>query len=187
MANSEVLTNKIKEARQGKQKAFSFLLDLFWTDVYAFQLKRTADESDAEDITVQTFARAFDKIDSYNEAFSFKTWLTTISKNIHIDMLRNRQNSPLDATNENEIMAIADESPTAEDQLITEQNLNRLLSCIKQLKEPYRTAIQLRYLQEKSYKEIAEETQSSLSNVKVTLMRAKKLLAEIIRNNAKPA
>ena len=74
----------ISKAKQNNQVAFNFLLDTFWNDVYAFQLKRTENENDAEDITVQTFSRAFDKIDTFNTKYQFKTWLITISKNIHI-------------------------------------------------------------------------------------------------------
>ena len=64
-----------------------------------------------------------------------------------------------------------------------EQQFDYLLKSIKQLKEPYRTTIQLRYLHEKSYKEIAEEMQSPMSSVKITLLRAKKMLAEILKKN----
>ena len=181
---SDLLAERIAEAKNGKQRAFSWLLDEFWIDVYNFQLKRVGSEAEAEDITVQTFARAFDKISSFDEKYSFRTWLITISKNIHIDLLR-RQTEPvlhLD-TEEKESKRIADESPTIEDSLIMEQQFDYLLKCIKQLKDPYRTAIQLRYLQEKSYKEIAEEMDSTMSNVKITLLRAKKILAEILKRN----
>jgi len=181
---SDLLAVRIAEAKNGKQRAFSWLLDEFWIDVYNFQLKRVGSEAEAEDITVQTFARAFDKISSFDEQYSFRTWLITISKNIHIDLLR-RQSEPvlhLD-TEEKESKRIADESPTIEDSLIMEQQFDYLLKCIKQLKDPYRTAIQLRYLQEKSYKEIAEEMSSTMSNVKITLLRAKKILAEILKRN----
>ncbi|ATA93411.1 RNA polymerase sigma factor [Capnocytophaga canimorsus] len=185
MNNQEILSKKIKEAKEGNQKAFSYLLDEFWTDVYNFQQKRIGDENDVEDVVIQTFAKAFDKINTYNEEFSFKTWLIAISKNVHVDMIRDRKRSLLHTfrPEENEVITIADETPTVEDRLIIEQNLHRLLICIKQLKEPYRTVIQLRYLQEKSYKEIAEITANTLSNVKVVLLRAKKMLAEIIRNS----
>ena len=113
------------------------MLDEFWIDVYNFQLKRVGSEAEAEDITVQTFARAFDKISSFDEQYSFRTWLITISKNIHIDLLR-RQSEPilhLD-TEEKESKRIADESPTIEDSLIMEQQFDYLLKCIKQLKDP---------------------------------------------------
>ncbi|MDO4228250.1 MAG: sigma-70 family RNA polymerase sigma factor [Capnocytophaga sp.] len=181
----DLVQKKIQEAKKGNQKAFSYLLDVFWGDVYNFQLKRVDDENDAEDITIQTFSKAFDRIATYDENFSFKTWLIAISKNIHIDMIRNQQKNPLytSSSEDNEVKTIVDESPTAEDNLITEQNLNRLLTCIKQLKEPYRTIIQLRYLNEKSYKEIAKLMDTSLSNVKVTLLRARKILADILKNN----
>lgn len=183
MSSQNILSEKIKEAKQGNQKAFSYLLNIFWSDVYNFQLKHTNDENDAEDITIQTFSKAFDKIKTYDESFSFKTWLIAISKNVHIDMLRNQRRKPIhaSASEEKEVKTIIDESPTAEDGLIMEQNLNRLLACIKQLDEPYRTVIQLRYLQEKSYKDISGNTNMSLSNVKIILLRAKKMLAEILK------
>ncbi|MFK8271789.1 RNA polymerase sigma factor [Capnocytophaga stomatis] len=183
MSNQSVLSEKIKDAKEGNQKAFSYLLDVFWTDVYNFQQKRIGDENDVEDVVIQTFAKAFDKIDTYSEEFSFKTWLIAISKNVHIDMIRSQQRkfTQSSSSEEKEAKTIVDESPTAEDSLIMEQNLNRLLLCIKQLKEPYRTVIQLRYLQEKSYKEIAEITNMSHSNVKVTLLRAKRTLSEILK------
>ena len=65
---------------------------MFWDDVYKFQLKRTGNEIEAEDITIESFAKAFQKINSYNENYIFKTWLITISKNLHIDKLRRNKN-----------------------------------------------------------------------------------------------
>ena len=46
-----------------------------------------------EDITIQTFSKAFDKINSFDKKYQFKTWLTTISKNIHIDLIRRNKKS----------------------------------------------------------------------------------------------
>ena len=81
----------IEKAKANDQAAFNYLLDAFWNDVYGFQLKRTENENDAEDITIQTFSKAFDKIRTYNPEYEFKTWLITISKNIHIDLVRKRK------------------------------------------------------------------------------------------------
>ena len=174
----------ISKAKNGKQNAFKYLLDAFWTDVYLFQLKRNTNENDAEDITIQTFSKAFDKIDTYDEKYNFKTWLITISKNIHIDSLRKKNISIEADTSENqedEVYQIIDESPTPEDKIITEQNLAKLLRDIKQIKPKYQEVIQLRYFQELSYKEISEQINEPINNVKVKLLRAKKLLAEVIR------
>lgn len=179
------LKDTIQKAREGSQIAFSNLLDRFWADVYGFQLKRTENENDAEDITIQTFSRAFDKIDTYDDAFEFKTWLITISKNLHVDLIRKRRRNVLESTetgNSEAIKRVLDDAPTAEDQLITEQNLASLLTDIKKLKPHYQKVINLRFFQELSYAEIAKELGEPINNVKVKLLRAKKLLAEIINN-----
>lgn len=169
----------------GDQIAFTSLLDYYWNEVYGFMLKRTENETDAEDITIETFAKAFDKIATYNPEFQFNTWLIAIAKNVHIDMLRKKKSTLfLDITDEedNQAYNVADTSPSPEDKIITEQNLSRLLQFIKELKPHYQEVIQLRYFQELSYQEISDQLQEPLSNVKVKLLRAKKLLAEIIHN-----
>lgn len=174
----------IENAKKNDQAAFNALLDFFWNDVYGFQLKRTENENDAEDITIQTFSKAFDRIETYNDEFQFKTWLITISKNIHIDLLRKQKSSinnrPSLHSND-DFNNIIDESPSPVDKLITEQNLAKLLRDIKKLKPHYQEVINLRYFQELTYKEISEELHEPINNVKVKLLRAKKLLAEIIR------
>ena len=87
----EHISQTIEKAKQGQQLAFSNLLDTYWNEVYSFQLLRTKNEHEAEDITIETFSKAFDKIASYKEAYVFKTWLITISKNLHIDRLRKQK------------------------------------------------------------------------------------------------
>ncbi len=176
------LKEAILLAKSNNQLAFNFLLDKFWNDVYGFQLQRTRNENDAEDITIQSFSRAFDKIDTYNEDYSFKTWLISISKNLHIDLVRKRKSSISETVNnvEDHIHEIVDESPSPEDNLIKKQNLANLLIQIKKLKPHYQKVIHLRYFQEMSYKEMAMEWDESINNINVMLLRAKKLLAEII-------
>ncbi len=160
--------------------AFSTLLDMFWKDVYGFQLKRTENENDAEDITIQTFSKAFDKITTFNNEFEFKTWLITISKNIHVDLIRKRKRRLDTANNSDEINKVLDATPSAEDQIITKQNLATLLLHIKKLKPHYQKVINLRYFHELSYADIASELEEPMNNVKVKLLRAKKLLAQML-------
>lgn len=174
----------IAKAKEGNQTAFRFLLDFFWTDVYNFLLKLTKNDNDAEDIAIQTFSKAFDKINTYNNDFVFKTWLIAIAKNVFIDQTRKKKVSiATETTNaqETKVNQVADDNPTAEDEIIREQNLAKLLRDIKQLNPKYQEVIQLRYFQELSYKEISVQLNEPINNVKVKLLRAKKLLAEIIR------
>jgi len=180
--SNDKLDTTIKAAKEGSQIAFSNLLDSCWNDVYGFQLKRTQNENDAEDITIQTFSKAFDKIDTYDNSYAFKTWLLTISKNIHIDLVRKRKRDILESHSANDaVKKVLDDAPTVEDRLITEQNLANLLSDIKKLKPHYQEIINLRFFNEMSYADIAIKINEPMNNVKVKLLRAKKLLAEIIK------
>lgn len=182
--SKEELIQAIELAKKGNQIAFSNILDHFWNDIYRFQLSRTKKEVDAEDITIQTFSKAFDNISSFNEAYDFKNWLLTISKNLHVDLIRKHRKSiieGMETTSEGNAGGILDETPTAEDMLITEQNLATLLLDIKKLKPHYQKVINLRYFNELSYNQIAKELNEPVNNVKVKLLRAKKLLAEVIK------
>jgi RNA polymerase sigma-70 factor, ECF subfamily len=185
---SEIIQKNIAKAKLGDQVAFTFLLDFFWNEVYGFMLKRTENETDAEDIVIETFAKAFDKIATYNPEFGFNTWLIAIAKNVHIDMLRKKKTSLfIDITEEDEHQAysVVDDSNSAEDELIIEQNLAQLLQYIKQLKPAYQEVIQMRYFQEMTYQEMAEALEEPLNNIKIKLLRSKKLLSEIITSSEK--
>jgi|TARA_B110000967_G_scaffold31555_1_gene29930 RNA polymerase sigma-70 factor (ECF subfamily) len=177
------INNIIQEAKKNNQIAFNTLLHMFWNDVYGFLIKRTRNENDAEDITIETFSKAFEKIETFDEKFKFKTWLITIAKNTHSDSLRKQKISLSNQTSEEDeerVYWIMDEALSPEDKLITEQNLAELLKDIKKLKPHYQQVINLRYFQELSYNEISKEIEAPINNVKIKLLRAKKLLAEII-------
>ncbi|MEI6864781.1 sigma-70 family RNA polymerase sigma factor [Flavicella sp.] len=178
--NKEI-SKHIANAKNGDQAAYKALLNHFWNDIYRFQLAKTRNENEAEDITIQTFSKAFDKLDLYNESYNFKTWILSISRNLQIDEYRKNKTSTISLSNDlDNSYDLTDETPSPEDQLIIEQNLAQLLMYIKQLKPDYQKIINLRYFQELSYKEISKELNEPLNNVKVRLLRAKKLLSEII-------
>ena len=183
MTGEGAILEKIKLAQSGDQHAFRQLLECFWNDVYGFMLQRTQNENEAEDLTIRCFGKAFEKIMTYNEAYGFKTWLTTIAKKLHIDQIRKKANSSITTDSSQEVAQnIADSAPDPEDDLIRKQRLETLLNTIKGLKPHYREVIQLKYLQELSIKQMAEKLNSQESTVKVKLMRARKLLAEILAN-----
>jgi RNA polymerase sigma-70 factor (ECF subfamily) len=175
------INDHIAGARHGDQASFTFLLNHYWNEVYGFMLKRIENEADAEDVTIETFAKAFDKIATYNPEFQFNTWLIAIAKNVHIDMVRKRRQTLFTDNSDFRAYNVPDSALSAEDDLIRRQDLASLLDCIKQLRPHYQEVIQLRYFQEMSYQEIADALGQPLGNVKVKLLRAKNLLADIIR------
>lgn len=175
------IAETIQKAKKGDDASFTLLLNTYWKDVYRFILSKSNDENEAEDLTIRSFAKAFDKIHTYDESYEFKTWLLTISNNLYIDQLRKPKTETVSINKSNsEAYKVLDIEPTPDDQLIIEQNLAQLLSYIKQLKPHYQEMIHMRFFQEMSYKEMAKELDEPMSNIKVKLLRAKKLLAEII-------
>ena len=184
MKNPEqTIADLVYAAKQEDQHAFRQLLDLHWNDLYGFLIKRTKNENDAEDLCLQAFSKAFDKIDTYNDDFTFSTWLTSIAKNLHVDLVRKQKTRLHQSTDVDKMSRdVIDETLGPEDQLIRSQNLDKLLQQVRSLKPIYRDVIQLRFFQELSHKEMAVQLGLSLSNVKVRLLRAKKLLAEIIND-----
>tara|TARA_R110002073_G_scaffold14998_1_gene60105 strand:+ start:25375 stop:25932 length:558 start_codon:yes stop_codon:yes gene_type:complete len=183
MKEKEAITAAIQNAKKGEEAAYTLLLNTYWKDVYRYQYSKTTDENEAEDITIKTFAKAFDKIATFNDDYKFKTWLISISKNIYIDHFRKRKTETISLSKEKDAYKIKDDDPTPVDKLIIEQNLAQLLAFIKQLKPHYQEIIHLRFFKEMSYKEISEQLNEPMNNVKVKLLRAKKLLAEIIKNS----
>lgn len=179
---TSLTSQTIEAAKKGDQTAFTSLLNQYWSEVYYFILKQTGNETDAEDITIETFSKAFSSITSYNSQFAFNTWLLTIAKNTHIDLIRKRKNIHfVDITDEEQqYINIVDDSDTIEEELIREQNLEIFKNYIRLLKPHYQEVIELRFFQELSYNEIASILNEPLNNVKIKIMRAKKLLAEII-------
>ena len=179
----QTISDLVYAAKQEDQHAFRQLLDLHWNELYGFMIKRTENENDAEDLCLQAFSKAFDKIETYNNEFTFSTWLTSIAKNLHVDLIRKEKSRLHQSTDDDEVgREVIDETLGPEDQLIRSQNLYKLLQQVRSLKPIYRDVIQLRFFQELSHKEMATQLGLSLSNVKVRLLRAKKLLAEIINN-----
>lgn len=179
----QTISDLVYAAKQEDQHAFRQLLDLHWNELYGFMIKRTENENDAEDLCLQAFSKAFDKIESYNNEFTFSTWLTSIAKNLHVDLIRKEKSRLHQSSDVDEVgRDVIDETLGPEDQLIRSQNLDKLLQQVRSLKPIYRDVIQLRFFQELSHKEMATQLGLSLSNVKVRLLRAKKLLAEIINN-----
>lgn len=184
MLDKNDISDWVIQAKKGHQKAFNHLLNFYWKKVYRFQLGKCSNEDEAEDNTIKTFARAFDNIEKYDSSFKFETWLFTISNHIYIDDYRKKKAETVSINKDNiEIHKIMDEDPSPVDQLINEQNLAQLKAYIRQLKPHYQKVINLRYFQELSYKEIAQKLDEPLNNVKIKLLRARKLLAEIINHS----
>ena len=180
MKNTDLLT-LISFAQNKNQKAQTQLINLFWVDVFSFVVKKVQDEHSADELTVSIFSKVLSKLDLFDPNFQFKTWILTIAQNTIIDYWRKKSRESEDSTDNfdgfKNHLAL---SP--EELLISEEDEEQILSIIESLDANYKDIIQLRFFEEKSIKEIAEEQNITIANTKVRIMRAKKLLAELLKN-----
>ncbi|WP_213278392.1 RNA polymerase sigma factor [Chryseobacterium indologenes] len=180
--NDEQLFLLIQKAKDKDQKAQTKLINVFWVDVFSFVMKKVRDENDADEITVNVFSKVLSKLDMFDPHFQFKTWILTIAQNTVIDFWRKKNRENEDAVeNLDEVKNQYAKSP--EELLISEEEQKKIIKTIESLDANYQDIIKLRFFEEKSIKEISEELGISVANTKVRVMRAKKVLAELLKNN----
>ncbi|MGQ1784357.1 MULTISPECIES: RNA polymerase sigma factor [unclassified Saccharicrinis] len=180
----------VQLAVKGDQKAFAELMGRYRDAIYFMLLKMVNNKSDAEDLTIEAFGKAFKNIHQYSPNYAFSTWLFKIASNNCIDYLRKKRNNivSIDGTHiseekENDSpIHLKDETPDPEEGLIKQQKAVLMRTVVKKLKPRYRTLIELRYFNEFSYEEIAQELDLPLGTVKAQLFRARELLFNTLKN-----
>jgi RNA polymerase sigma-70 factor (ECF subfamily) len=174
----------VEEAKKGNEKAFANLMNRYRDSIYFMLLKMVKNPSDAEDLTIEAFGKAFRNIESYTPRFAFSTWLFMIATNNCIDFIRRKKASPtpLDQLQDgidSLTINIQSDMPDPEEALINDQKIAILRKIVNQLKSPYKEIIELRYYKEYSYEEISAELNIPIGTVKAQLYRAKTLLYNI--------
>ena len=180
LLKKEDLQELLKKVKEGNQKAQTKLINYFWEDVFGFILKKVQDKVTADELTVVVFTKVLAKLDLYDENFEFKTWILTIAQNSVIDYWRKESKKETLTENLAEVKNEFEKSP--EELLISKQQQQRIISTIASMDSNYRKILELRFFEEKSIKEIAETLNISVANTKVRIMRAKKILAELLKN-----
>ena len=178
----------VAKAKEGDQNAFSKLMARYRDSIFFMVLKMVHNRDDAEDLTIEAFGKAFNNIGNYSADFAFSTWLFKIATNNSIDFIRKKRlvTTPIDRTTTTEDgettpIAVRDHSANPEEAVIKEQRAQKIRGAIEQLSPKYRSLIELRYLDELSYEEIAEKLDLPLGTVKAQLFRAKDMLYNMLK------
>ena len=190
-SNKEEDIKLIRKVKSGDESAFEAIVKKYKKTLQYTILNIVKDEKVAEDITLETFMKVFTNIQNYNEEYSFSTWLFTIATNLAIDYTRTKKHirfkthdSDSDSNQTGIYLETIEnksvESPEAS--LINENQKKILLKLMNKLRPDYKKIIELRFFEEMSYKEIAEELGINISMVKTKLHRAKKQLKNIFKD-----
>jgi len=174
-------------AKAGNEQAFEKLMLRYRDSVYYMLLKMIKNRNDAEDLTIETFGKAFKNIEKYSHNFAFSTWLYKIAVNNCIDFIRKQKGktTAYELTNdkgETYVRPILDKGLTPEAAFIKAQKAQILRDTISTLKPHYRTLIDLRYFKEYSYIEISEELKIPIGTVKAQLFRLRGILLKVLKS-----
>ena len=142
--------------------------------LFRLALRITLDSAEAEDVTSDTLIKVWNKREELRGFESIEAYCMTVCRNLALDRHEKKeaQNLSLEA---NEIDA-ADNSFTPDEQLERDEKLRKVHELFNQLPERQRTIMQLRDIEEKSYREIATIMGVSEEVVKVTLFRARQAI-----------
>ncbi len=174
----------------GNQKAYADLMNTYREPIYYMLLKMTNSSTDAEDLTIEAFGKAFKSLSQYTPEYAFSTWLFRIATNNCIDFIRKKRAKMVSIDNiytssdgEQIGIDIASETLDPEEKIIEKQKIIMMREIVSRLKPHYRTLIELRYFDELSYEEIAQELNLPLGTVKAKLFRARDLLYNIFKES----
>ncbi|MGB1242086.1 MAG: sigma-70 family RNA polymerase sigma factor [Chitinophagales bacterium] len=181
----------VKLAISGDQRAYGKLMGRYRDSIYFMIQKMVNNKDDAEDLTIEAFGKAFNNIHKYSPDYAFSTWLYRIAINNCIDFIRKKR---LETFSLDEPMDNGDDGGKTtrdvqshvldpEEVIIKKQRILLMRNVIEKLNIKYRRLIELRYLKELSYQEIAETLNLPLGTVKAQLFRAKELLHNILQNS----
>ena len=180
----------ISKYKQGSEKALSILIERHEKDLFAFIYYKLMDQDLANDIFQETFMKIIItfKQNRYNEEGKFIIWAKRIAHNLIIDYfrLRKKQNKVSETTFDNEEYSIfdliAEKEENIEERLITKQIYEDLTKMLQFLPENQQEVIRLRFFEGLSFKEIADQTDTSinttLGRVRYALINLRKIMEE---------
>jgi RNA polymerase sigma factor (sigma-70 family) len=180
----------IDEAVQhNDEKAYAKLLQRYKRPVYHMILKMVRNVDDAEDLTIESFAKAFRSLHKFKKDFTFSTWLFRIATNNTIDQIRKKKlntmsidNSFTDDNGDGISIEVEDENLNPQEETIKLQKAELIQVFVDKLPPKYQKLVRLRYFNELSYEEIAVELEAPLGTVKAQLHRARELMFEMVKN-----
>jgi RNA polymerase sigma-70 factor, ECF subfamily len=159
---------------QGDQEAFRLIFDRYSRPVIGFIYDMVSDRELAEELTQETFVRAFRAIHRMKPETRLSTWLFGIARNVARESLRARTRDNMQVTLDDEsVMDVSDQKPVPVDRLLSKE-LNELIRrALEALDDDKRLVFTLKVFHQCSYEEIAEITGFSLAKLKTDLHRAR--------------
>ena len=173
----------------GDEQAYARLMERYKRPVYHMILKMVRNVDDAEDLTIEAFAKAFKNLHRFKKDYTFSTWLFRIATNNAIDFIRKKKLETMsldtsfqDDSGESVQIDIEDKNLNPQERAIKTQKIELIQLFVTKLPSKYQRLVRLRYFQELSYEEIAKELDAPLGTVKAQLHSARELMYDLVKN-----
>lgn len=173
---------------ENDEQAYADLLKRYKKPVYHMILKMVRNVDDAEDLTIEAFAKAFKNLKRFKKDYTFSTWLFRIATNNAIDFIRKKKLETLsldtsfkDDSGDTVTIDVEDHKLNPMEEAIKSQKVELIRLFVTKLPPKYQRLVKLRYFDELSYEEIAEELEAPLGTVKAQLHRARELMYDLVK------
>ena len=173
----------IQKTLEGDTKSFGIIVEKYQTMVFTMAIKMLKHKEEAEEVSQDTFIKAYKSLATFSGKSKLSTWLYRIAYNTCLDRIKRNSkynnNIEIDAISSDELSSatsIYEEIERKERSVIIKE-------CMNQLSEEDRVILHLFYFDEQNLKEIKEVLSISESNIKVKLFRARKRLFTIFKNS----
>ena len=164
-------------AAEGDDRAFEHLF-MRYNEAILHLFEQRLDNKDlADDLLQETFIKVYLHLADYSESYTFGQWVYTIARNTLVDHLRRRAG---DVSIDEKFIAPMATTPSPEESVIINQRTAHFEASLNEIPEDYRQIIEMRFLDEYTYEEIAEKLGRPLNTIKTQIRRAKAAVCKII-------
>lgn len=177
----------IKLYRSGQSDLIEILIDRHKNSLYKFCYHLTSNRFDADDLFQDTWTKAVQNLEGFDESKAFGNWLFTIALNTYRDRYRKAKrwlNKFKDffsnEEKEEELTRVPSSSPSPDEQAVENEQKNKLTQCISMLEDDFRVPIILFYYKQLKYEDIAEILGIPAGTVKSRLNAGKNKLKKLM-------
>ncbi len=167
--------DEVRRARRGDQNAFAALVRGLQRQIYGLCLRLLRTEAEASEIAQETFLRAYQNLDRFDESRPFDLWVLTIARNLCLDLLRRRQKVRTEDVEEH-VQVLPSEDVSQEEAAIKRQERQSLEEAMSTLSVDDREVLALYYVQKRTTKEIAQVMGVAPGTIMARLFRAREKL-----------
>lgn len=174
----------IKEFKEGNEYSFEKLVGKYLKPVFNFVCQLSGDFQTAQDLTQDTFVKAWKNIDKFDVEKSFKTWIFTIAKNTTYDYFKKKKTIPfsnfVDDEGNNRLENVSDGN-ILPDEILERKNIAKEMEeKLKEIPDKYRIILTMRYKDDFSLLEISEILDVPYNTIKSGHQRALQSLRKLL-------